>query len=351
MRDHPEEPASSAVGGTPVLSRPFLRIPGSDDKPRPFFNLGNSCFINAALTALFGPVAFRNVLAQIFEEDEARLRRHLWSTAVSISGTHREKVAAPAITHEERLAVTYATSLRAPTDLDDVPRGRAIIPYLFTHRFYHRNQEDANEFLNTIMMEANAPRLYQTCQGLDNPILRCRDCHTERRSEPEWFNWLNLSLVHDEHLHVTIQEALDAHFQPELLTDEDFPFRCANPHCHSTQLPYKISHLTIPPQVLCIQLKRWRTHRVEDALLHVVRCDEELRCQGVLYVRRSVVCHMGDTPKRGHYTCRIQYPSPNGEWWYYNNSERRLATPAELITTTPVRGSMERTYLAFYERC
>ena len=349
-RRHLAESAPSPASTTPIVASPFLRIPGADDKPRPFFNLGASCFINAALTALFGPIAFRNVLSQIFETDEARLRHHLWPTAVSISGTHREKDASPAMTHEERLAVTYAASLRAPTDSDTVPRGRAMIPYLFTHRFYHRTQEDANEFLQTIMMQTNAPRLHRTCQGLDTPILQCRDCLTEHPTEPEWFNWLNLSLVHDAELHVTIQDALDAHFQPETLEDEDFRFRCTNPGCQSTRLPYKASKLSIPPQVLCIQLKRWRTNRVEDALLHDVQCDAELCCQGTWYVRRSVVCHMGNTPKRGHYTCRIHYPSSNGDWWYYNNSERRLATPAELLTTTPVRGSTERTYLAFYER-
>ncbi len=58
---------------------------------------------------------------------------------------------------------------------------------------------------------------------------------------------------------------------------------------------------------------------------------------------------MDSTPRSGHYTCRLYYPAANSAWWYYNNSERRVATPVEVLTTAPVRGSVERAYLAFYE--
>lgn len=344
-------PSHHVADAIPALLPQVLQVPGVDDKPRPFFNLGHSCFINAALTALFGPMAFRQQLLQIFQTNEERLRRTLWPTAVSISGTHREPVIAPAILHEERLAVTYVTSLRAPSETDNIARGRAIIPYLFTHRFYHRNQEDANEFLQALMTEADAPRLHRICQGLDTPILRCRYCHSERRSAPEWFNWLSLPLVHDGvNLHMTVQEALNAYFEPELLTDTDFRYRCDNAECQSVELPYKVHDLTVLPHVLCLQLKRWRTNRVEDALLHDVRCDEEIQCNDTIYVLKSVVCHMGSTPRSGHYTCRLYYPAANSAWWYYNNSERRVATPVEVLTTAPVRGSVERAYLAFYEK-
>ena len=341
---------SSSIAPASLLPAPFSGVPGADEKPRPFYNLGLSCFINASLTALFGPQAFRDTLSRIFHTDEERLRTHLWPVAVSLSGTHQESPAEPAITHEERLAITLAASLRAPTDLDPILRGRSIVPYLFTKHFYNGVQEDANEFLQTSMNDISAPRLHAQCQGMDRPILRCRDCQRERASEPEWFNWLNLSLEHDRRLHRTVQDALNAHLEPELLQDRDFQFRCTNPECQSTRLPYKTSHFNVLPQVLCIQLKRWRSHRVQDALLHDVQCDEELLCQNAVYVRRSIVCHQGSTPKSGHYTCRLHYPSRNGDWWYYNNSERRAASPAELLTTTPVRGSIERTYLAFYER-
>ena len=87
-----------------------------------------------------------------------------------------------------------------------------------------------------------------------------------------------------------------------------------------------------------------------DALLHGVMCEPEVRCGGAHYALRAVICHMGSTPKSGHYTCRIHYPTLAGSWWYYSNSERRLARPGEVGTTAKVAGSVERAYIAFYEQ-
>ena len=348
-REQQELPSSSS--NVQILtSLPFLTATGTDDKPRPFYNLGNSCFINAALTALFGSATFRRIISQLFHDDEARLRTHLWSTAISISGNHREKPHERNFTNENRLAVTYAATLRAPTPTDNVVRGKAIVPYLFTHHYYHGNQEDTNEFLQNVLNIDEAPHLFRACEGLDSPLLRCRLCASERATTPEWFNWLNLPLLRGDQVHQSMQQAVDAYFEPELLKDRDTSFRCANPACRTAQLPYKVSQLTIAPQVLCIQLKRWQTHRVEDAILHNVHCDEDLVCQGFRYELHSVICHMGTTPKTGHYTCRIRYPASNGTWWYYNNSTRRTATAGEIHTTSKIMGNVERSYLAFYEK-
>ena len=112
--------------GTAVAPRPPPRMPlllqtaGIDDKPRPFYNLGNSCFINASHTALFGPSPFRTAILDIFSADEQRLRNALWKTAISPSGKSPESLSTVPITHEERLAVTYVASRRAPTATDNV---------------------------------------------------------------------------------------------------------------------------------------------------------------------------------------------------------------------------------------
>ena len=134
----PQLPASSSAGastsspdadtasdrpneGTAVAARPTPRMPlllqtaGIDDKPRPFYNLGNSCFINASLTAPFGPSSFRTAILEIFRADEQRLRNALWFSAVSLSGRCPESPTTVPITHEERLAVTYVASRLAPT--------------------------------------------------------------------------------------------------------------------------------------------------------------------------------------------------------------------------------------------
>merc|ERR1711963_1148852 len=44
----------------------------------------------------------------------------------------------------------------------------------------------------------------------------------------------------------------------------------------------------------------------------------------------------------GHYTSCVKQPCPRGDWWYYNNSVRRLARDCEMETNDG-----ERTYGAF----
>ena len=330
----------------------LLQTAGIDDKPRPFYNLGNSCFINASLTALFGPSPFRTAILDIFRADEQRLRNALWKTAISPSGKSPESPTTVPITHEERLAVTYVASRRAPTATDNVACGKAVVPWLFTRRFYDRDPEDAHEFLRALFSEA--PRLNALAQGLDTPILRCSVCGSERLAFPEDFTQLGLALRHENHGRVdSVQTALDIFLEPEIMP-ADFLWVCDNADCPSPrQRPTFTHNLTTKPDVLCIQLKRWsndpttgaQTHETHDVL-----CNDELLCQGQAYDLRSVICHIGGTVKHGHYTCRVHHPASGGTWWYYNNSHRRLATPAEVNATARVRGNVERAYLVFYEK-
>jgi len=341
-----------AATSPPPPLPPCLCLPAADDKPRPFANLGSSCFINASLTALFGPAPLRHALMDVFITAEDRLRKTLWPTAVSLTGMTTELLRNRRhSTHEERLAVTLVTSLRAPAHDERLPRGAAVVPRLLTNLFYRTRQEDAHEFLQALLEAEHAPRLHALCQGLDTPVLRCRDCGWSRDAAPELFTWLALPLLDKKAARLdSVQRALDTFLEPEDLNDPDYEWRCDTPGCGSSRLPTKQHTLTRTPQVLCVQLVRWQAAGDHDALLHTVRCEENLECQGLLYVLRSVVCHMGSSPRNGHYTSRLHYPSAGGDWWYYNNSERRAVRPGEVETTATVMGSVERSYLAFYER-
>jgi len=123
----------------------------------------------------------------------------------------------------------------------------------------------------------------------------------------------------------------------------DFAWTCQI--CGSTAPPSKVSDITRTPEVLMLQLKRWAGREELGALLHRVEANQMLTFGDREYSLCSFVSHIGPIPKAGHYTCCVKNPSARGEWWYYNNSMRRLARDSDLDTS-----AAERTYLLLYER-
>ena len=59
----------------------------------------------------------------------------------------------------------------------------------------------------------------------------------------------------------------------------------------------------------------------------------------------SIVCHQEKYAASGHYTNVCRCLTSRGEWWCYNNQERRLASCAERRTT-----ATERSDVLFYEQ-
>jgi ubiquitin C-terminal hydrolase len=327
-----------------VFRRPS---PLHDDKPRPYSNVKASCYINAALQALYGVNCVRQVLSSIFDLHSARLRETLWYAATSMSNEVIRELDDERTTHEERLAVTYHASFEPPI-------GSALTPRLFTNIFYdsaNHTQEDTSEFLaRSVLDRDRAPLLSALFRGTDAPQLVCQHCGTARPAAPERFSSLALPLVRaDGSLILTVQDALNEYMQPELL-GPDFHWRCTSRPCRASGLedvpPCKEHYVALTPEVLVLQLKRW--HHVDGiagGLLHAVTPDETLRLHSTSYTLRATVCHIGPSIQHGHYTSRVHYPTVSGTWWYYNDALRRQARPEELRTT-----DSERAYVLFYEK-
>ena len=122
--------------------------------------------------------------------------------------------------------------------------------------------------------------------------------------------------------------------------------------CRSTAPPLKQFQLLRDPDTLVIQLKRWNAE--SNVLKHAVVPDRQLFAEGSEYSLKSIVCFIGQTIRAGHYTARIHHPTASAEFWYYNNTTRRIATPQELETEgLKARNSSpaERSYILIYDRC
>ena len=340
--------ASSA--GMPAIAScgPFARATSShDDKPRPFANLTCSCYINSGVMACFGVQAFREILVTVYEARKRRLDRHLLPAAVHPAVNIDLRIQEhqdPHTTHEERLAVTFKAAFEPKA-------GMPIVPRLFTNKFYDHNdhvQEDVMEFLLRSVLnseEQYAPLLGNVCKGMDAPKLQCQQCTYHRGAAPEAFNMLPIPVIkNDGSLIHSVQEALHTYFDAE---DVDVNWSCLNNTCPLYKVPNrrpnKFHRISVCPQVLILNLVRWQG--IGAGLLHAVVPEREITLQHETYRLKSIVCHMGKTIRGGHYTCRIHFPTAAGTWWYYNDTERRLATEQELRTS-----DRERSYVLMYEK-
>ena len=224
---------------------------------------------------------------------------------------------------------------------------RARLPCLMTDAYYHGVQEDAEEFLSGMLFaEDHETELRRLCSLTHQALLICARCGERvELGRPELLTILQLSLTTLAHLHTSIAEALAAHLNPEQVDVDLECWREGCPGCRSTDRPMRQSTYTVAPDVLLIQLKRWSSHRAEDALLHQVHPDETIALADATYNLVSVVSHIGVSAHGGHYTATIKYPTPEGDWWYYNDAHSEFTISPAL----GMRGE-EHYYMAFYEK-
>ena len=321
-------------------------------KPRAFVNAVSgprggegSCWINAALQAIFAPTRFKELLREEWSRIDAYERQRLHPTATRQKrfGNH-DMPSLPKTTYQQRLAVTFKSSLEAPL-------AKPLLPHLLLDAFYIGQQNDASEFLARVLDSAQSPWLARALRGRMAQTLRCceLDCGLERSSQAERFGSLLLPvrLPNDELIH-SVQEAVDAYMPvEEVLLREDFCIGCGGARM------FKEHSIADFPDVLQLCLNRWGVRgdgaRVE-ALLHPIVVAANLTFKGRLYNLCAVVVHLGDSPKSGHYITIARHTTKNGKWWLYDDANRREARPDEVATTAKYRnfGGM-KSYVLLYE--
>jgi ubiquitin C-terminal hydrolase len=237
--------------------------------------------------------------------------------------------------------------------MHEEPLTSVHIPWLMTHRHYRGHQEDAAEFIAQQLVDPDgSPCVSQCLRALDAPMLVCATCDAfSRPATEEPFTTLAAPLLSPTEPHKplgSVQAALDAFFVAEPMA-EGTAWACGNAACRSTDAPRKRHVLKTPPPVLCITLNRWRGHQVEHALLHHVHPNLEVTLNASSYVLRSIVVHLGSSPRGGHYVAVAHHATSTGNWWLYNDAIRREARPAELARTAHLQGNLMKAYVLFYE--
>ena len=312
-------------------------------KPRAFFNAlrerggGGSCWLNAAVQALWAPIAIKEALFEIHRRTPARVRREvadvltrplrfdqaLWTPGTPLSRL-RARIA-PAQPEEVFIAATFRAACEAPLT-------SALSPYVLSDYYYRGRQEDASEFVTEFLLDAAAsPHLEALVRWEKVVTFRCTACDhcrvlrndDDQRVRSERFTCLSLPLVPDEpaaEVYDTVQAAVDGYVQGELvIPDDDRPWEDPCPSCRQVDRAYRKSfQVPTPPQVLFVQLKRWNFVAQSDGslaqrcLLHPVRATDPLMFAGIQYRLRSLVLHDGGAASAGHYIAVARHDTAGG---------------------------------------
>ena len=279
--------ASSSVG---IPSAPSPGRPATDpervDVPSGLKNLGNSCFVNASLQALFSLPGLRQLAAGACQGvDESSLTGAPAGDATML--------------YRFGLTLRHSLSTREP-----------FVPTLFTDIFYHGNQADAQEFLlDSVLSKASGAALHGHLEGLEQVRLTCGSCGAQAAGLAEPFMMLHLPLA--SAFVNSAQIALTAYLAPAHV-----PWACEV--CLPLGLRSDLSDtqqvILRTPSALVLHLVRWggAGHMVP----HFVLPDLELLMLGRRYFLCGVVCHNGNSARCGHY---VAFALHGEQWWFYND--------------------------------
>ena len=326
-------PNNAGAGVSP--RRPAATQP--DDRPRPFRNLGNTCYMNACLVAFFGPTRLRTCMEEMWGKLSDDVREQLIALAKLDAKTSGVELPAN-ITVDARLASTYMFSFQQPRG---VPQSPNVIYNAYPNP--DCQQRDAHEFL--LDLHEGAPELFEHLTTLVESSLRCSRCGASRVSALERHSVLSIDIQDPAGASYTLQEGLDAWLQSERAA-ADYRWLCPDLRCGSTAAPMKHHTIRLAAPVLALHLKRWPRDPRDGLIASVVEPPQTLAFADLTYCLRSFILHRGSTVKGGHYVAVMhQRCGSKSEWWYYNDALRRAALASDLSTSQEWKS-----YICFYEQ-
>ncbi|GLH14470.1 Ubiquitin carboxyl-terminal hydrolase 36, partial [Gryllus bimaculatus] len=289
-------------------------------------NVGNTCYLNSTLQALFHIPALVNWL----QSDSDHLNKCFVANG-SMQG--------------ECINCAMSKTLKASQNKS----GNVIKPYLIYNKLkmickhmVHGQQEDAHEFMRYLIESMEETYLVRfKGEKLDNyskettPLnqifggymrtevncLQCRGVSTTFQHFQD--------LLLDIRRASTLDDALASYFQRERL-DGDDAYRCER--CHKKVSATKKFSIEKPPFVLCIQLKRFSMvgGKINKHVSFTQRLDmTRFLCpqsayrgsQPLTYRLVSMVTHMGTSVHCGHYTAIAQ--TSTGHFYQFDDSAVR----------------------------
>lgn len=301
-------------------------------------NMGNTCYLNSTLQALFHVPALVNWL--MADREHMGACDELGSCIIcAMCKTLQESQKRETPTIRPHLIVNKLRLLCRnflPGRQEDA---HEFLRYLveameksFLNRFKHLGQLDARTKETT--------PLNQILGGYLRSAVRCLQC-SHISTTFQHFQDLLLDIRKAQ----TLEEALDGYFSREKLDDESY-------HCEACQKKVpatKQFSLERAPMVLCIQLKRFSVtnnkiskhlqFRQRLDLTRFSRTTPQRSTTPLVYRLVAMVTHMGPAVSCGHYTAVAQ--APCGNFYQFDDSMVRPISQQAVFNTNA--------YIMFYE--
>ncbi|OIR57782.1 MAG: ubiquitin carboxyl-terminal hydrolase [Amphiamblys sp. WSBS2006] len=333
-------------------------------KYSPLRNIGNTCYANAVLNALFHCRRFREALlrerdispdntdtSSTVEVPKKVWKRSLLAKLLCRRSAETETATACVMAELTRLFTRMETERGSvsPRRFLEVlwERNRSLVPY---------TQEDAHEFLGSLLNTLDSVlmqrRLCSWVRGLFSGIvfseIKCDNCCTVSKTKEPFLD-LSLDVLENS----SVFSCIAHKFGDEKMTEET-SFFCAV--CRSPQNATRTTRLGSIPSVLVLHLKRFQyTEAGQTKLKACVVFPHHLRQDGMLYTLSSLVVHCGPSAQTGHYVCAAKTDA--GGWILIDDEKTEHIPEEELarfyggIDTAreEPRHRTETAYLLFFE--
>ena len=384
--------SSSNNAETLFLFKPIQKM-SLEQKPRPLRNTkdekwresnAGSCFINAALQALFGSQRIRDAMHQhlasyfpaadpVVESRIMKLWKHCCE-ATQITEMHTNKklydnrpdpkdsiasslrtITETAITDADVLSFTYAAVSSHDSKRN---QGRWLLPVLVLRRFYEGSQDDSSSIIMEFITTVKFLRELTNGRSAPHQVI-CRTCNhvMDGHATDDELSWtcLKITGVSEDglHKHNTIQEALDASLATVVPLDESYTRNsqgCANVNCRSMRgFNKKSGPILQAPPVLVILLEGWRLY--DSSLQKYTRMHTDLhdihqiKLLDRKYRLSSLTLHgQSSTPFCGHYVALVKHGHPSS--WYLYNDDYRVQIAETTVACNFVHHNLDGVFCA-----